>query len=100
MLVKIFTVTLRRSYLATLPGLLEATVAMLDSPTRNLHKAASHLLRNLAWKADKPSKVDRKYLLLEKYFETYTVVEIMVSLITPPAAATPQPSLFHQLDFS
>lgn len=46
-----------KSYLCTLPGFLTATVELLECRNENVHKAASHLLRNLAWKADKLSKV-------------------------------------------
>ena len=46
-----------KSYLCTTPGLVPALVDLLESRSDHLHKAASHLLRNLAWKADKPSKV-------------------------------------------
>ena len=46
-----------KSYLCTLPGFIAAVVDLLESENENLHKASSHLLRNLAWKADKPSKV-------------------------------------------
>ena len=53
-----------KSYLSTLPGLLLAVVDLLDSPREHLHKASSHLLRNLAWKADKPSKVTINLLSL------------------------------------
>ena len=46
-----------KSYLCTAPGFIPALVDLLESHSDHLHKAASHLLRNLAWKADKPSKV-------------------------------------------
>ena len=46
-----------KSYLCTAPGFIPALVDLLESNTELLHKAASHLLRNLAWKADKASKV-------------------------------------------
>ena len=32
-------------------------VDLLESPVENVQKATSHLFRNLAWKADKPSKL-------------------------------------------
>ena len=46
-----------KSYLCTAPGIIAALVDLLESNSEQLHKAASHLLRNLAWKADKASKV-------------------------------------------
>ena len=46
-----------KSYLCTAPGFIAALVDLLESNSEQLHKAASHLLRNLAWKADKASKV-------------------------------------------
>ena len=46
-----------KSYLCTLPTFIGIMVDNLESPVDNLRKATSHLFRNLAWKADKASKL-------------------------------------------
>ena len=46
-----------KSYLCTLPTFINIMVDQLESQTENLRKAISHLFRNLAWKADKASKI-------------------------------------------
>ena len=46
-----------KSYLCTLPSFIACMVDNLEAPVDNLSKATSHLFRNLAWKADKASKL-------------------------------------------
>ena len=47
-----------KSYLCSFPGFVDTMVGQLDtSGWENLRKATAHLFRNLAWKADKSSKL-------------------------------------------
>ena len=74
-----------KSYLCTLPTFVHIMVDQLESPIENLRKATSHLFRNLAWKADKPSKI----VLMES-----GVVSILIScamrLSTKSMVVTPR----------
>ena len=46
-----------KSYLCTLPTFIAIMADHLESSSENLRKATSHLFRNLAWKADRASKL-------------------------------------------
>jgi hypothetical protein len=46
-----------KSFLCSFTGFIPIMVGQLESPFETLRKATAHLFRNLAWKADKNSKM-------------------------------------------